>query len=63
MAQSGFPGFDASFSLVLYAIDDTPTVIVDGMSKALDSVLQRADVVERQRLAGQGVASSRPVKP
>jgi tripartite-type tricarboxylate transporter receptor subunit TctC len=60
MAESGYPGFDASFSLVLYAIKDTPTVIVDAMSKALDSALRQADLVERLRQSEQTVVAASP---
>jgi tripartite-type tricarboxylate transporter receptor subunit TctC len=60
MAESGYPGFDASFSLVLYAIKDTPTVIVDAMAKALGSALQQADVVERLRQSDQIVVAASP---
>jgi tripartite-type tricarboxylate transporter receptor subunit TctC len=60
LAESGYPGFDASFSLVLYAIRGTPGAVVDAMAKALESAVRQADVVERLRQSEQTVVTATP---
>ncbi|MFM2066279.1 MAG: hypothetical protein RLZZ584_1188 [Pseudomonadota bacterium] len=60
LAETGYPGFDASFSLVLYALKNTPAAIVDAMGKALDAALRQADVVERLRQSDQTVVAASP---
>lgn len=58
VAEAGYPGFDASFSLVLYAPKGTPGSTVDAMSKALGSALTQPDVVERLRQSDQVVLAA-----
>lgn len=60
MAEAGYPGFDATFSLVLFAPKGTPKPIVDTMSKALDTALKQPDVVERLRQSDQTVVAASP---
>ena len=60
VAESGFPGFDASFSLVLFAPKGLPQPIMDAMSKALTSALRSPDVVERLRASDQEVVAASP---
>lgn len=60
VAEAGYPGFDATFSLVLFAPKGTPKSIVDTMSKALDMALKQPDVVERLRQSDQTVVAASP---
>ena len=60
VAEAGYPGFDATFSLVLFAPKGTPKPIVDTMSKALDTALKQPDVVERLRQSDQTVVAASP---
>ena len=60
VAEAGYPGFDATFSLVLFAPKGTPKPIVDAMAKALDGALRQPDVVERLRLSDQTVVAASP---
>ncbi len=62
VAESGYPGFDASFSLVLFAPRGTPTAVVDAMRAALDAALKSADVVEKLRLSDQEVVAATPAQ-
>lgn len=58
VAQAGFPGFDATFSLLLFAPRGTPQPIIDAMHTALAGALQQAEVVERLRQTDQEVVAS-----
>jgi tripartite-type tricarboxylate transporter receptor subunit TctC len=60
VAESGYPGFDATFSLVLFAPKGTPKAIVDAMFKALDEALNHPDVIERLRQSDQVVVANSP---
>jgi len=60
VAEAGYSGFDATFSLVLFAPKGLPKAIVDAMSKALDEALKHPDVVERLRQSDQAVVAESP---
>ena len=60
VAEAGYAGFDATFSLVLFAPKGTPKAIVDTMVKALDAALKQPDVVERLRQSDQTVVAASP---
>lgn len=60
VAESGHPGFDATFSLVLFAPRGTPEPIVNAMHSALTKGLNSADVVEKLRLTDQEVVAATP---
>ena len=60
VAESGYPGFDASFSLVLFAPRGTPTPIVEAMHAAMAAALKQPDVAERLRQSDQEVVAARP---
>ena len=62
VAESGYPGFDASFSLVLFAPRGTPAAIVDAMHAALGDALKQPDVVEKLRLSDQVVVAATPAQ-
>lgn len=49
IAESGFPGFESEFSLVLFAPRNTPQPIVDRMHAAMAEALRKPDVVEKLR--------------
>jgi tripartite-type tricarboxylate transporter receptor subunit TctC len=58
VAESGYPGFDATFSLVLYAPKGTPMAIIDAMHASLAAALRQPDVVERLRQTDQEVLAA-----
>ena len=60
VAEAGYPGFDATFSLVLFAPKGVPKAIVDAMFNALDGALKQPDVIERLRLSDQAVVADTP---
>jgi len=60
IAESGYPGFDATFSLVLFAPRGTPKVAIDGMHAAMASALKQSDVVERMHQTDQEVLAESP---
>jgi tripartite-type tricarboxylate transporter receptor subunit TctC len=60
VAESGFPGFDATFSLVLFAPRGTPANVVEQMHAALKTALAQADVAERLRQSDQEVVAASP---
>ncbi|MBX3619866.1 MAG: tripartite tricarboxylate transporter substrate binding protein [Rhizobacter sp.] len=60
VAEAGFPGFDATFSLVLFAPRGTPRAAIDTMRAKLAAALKQPDVVERLRLTDQEVVAASP---
>ncbi|MEY2619857.1 MAG: hypothetical protein RL522_2859 [Pseudomonadota bacterium] len=60
VAESGFPGFDASFSLVLFAPKGTPAPVVQAMHAAMSAALKSPDVVEKLRASEQVVVADSP---
>jgi len=60
VAEAGFPGFDATFSLVMFAPRGTPQPVVESMHVALSAALHQPDVVERLRLSDQEVLTATP---
>ncbi len=62
VSESGYPGFDATFSLVLFAPKGVPGPVIETMSKALRAALTQADGVERLRQSDQAVVASSPTE-
>lgn len=61
VAEAGYPGFDATFSLVLFAPKGTPAPVVQIMQSAMVAALKCADVVEKLRLSDlEVIASTQP---
>lgn len=60
VAESGFPGFDATFSLVLYAPKNTPARVVEAMHASMSAALKQPDLVERLRQTDQDVVAASP---
>ncbi|MEO8527008.1 MAG: tripartite tricarboxylate transporter substrate binding protein [Caldimonas sp.] len=60
VAESGYPGFDATFSLVLFAPRGVPAAIVDKMQASLAAALNQPDVAERLRQTDQQVVADPP---
>ncbi len=58
VAEAGHPGFDASFSLVLYAPRGVPAQIIEQMHAALADALRQPDVTERLDQADQEVVAA-----
>jgi tripartite-type tricarboxylate transporter receptor subunit TctC len=62
VAESGFPGFDASFSLVLFAPHGTPPAIVDAMAGVMRKALAEPDLVAKLQVLDQEVVASGPAQ-
>ena len=60
VAESGYPGFDATFSLVLFAPKGTPAPVIEAMHSAMAAALKQADMVERLRQTDQEVIAASP---
>lgn len=60
VAEGGYAGFDATFSLVLFVPRGVPPAIVDTMRQALGAALHAPDVVEKLRASDQEVVAASP---
>lgn len=60
VAEAGYAGFDASFSMVLYAPKGMPRPIVEPMTRALGEALRQPDVMARLRRSDQSVVADTP---
>jgi tripartite-type tricarboxylate transporter receptor subunit TctC len=58
VAESGFPNFDASFSLVLFAPRSTPATHVQKMHETLSAALKTPEMLERLNQTDQSIAAS-----
>lgn len=57
VAETGYPGFDATFSLVLFAPKDTPAALVQRMHDAMAVALKSPELVERLAQSDQSVVA------
>jgi tripartite-type tricarboxylate transporter receptor subunit TctC len=57
VAETGYPGFDATFSLVLFAPRGTPAALVQRMHDALAAALRTPQLVERLAQSDQSVVA------
>mgnify|MGYP000166752529 FL=1 len=62
VAESGYPGFDASFSLVLFAPKSTPAALVQKMHDALASALRNPEVSDKLAQSDQSVVADSPAE-
>jgi tripartite-type tricarboxylate transporter receptor subunit TctC len=62
VAEAGYPGFDASFSLVLFAPKGTPAAIVQKMHEALATALRSPEMTERLAKTDQRAAADAPAQ-
>lgn len=60
VAEAGYPGYDASFMLALFAPKGTPAAIVNAMHKAMVDALKTPEVVEKLKQTDQDVVASTP---
>ncbi len=60
VAEAGFPRFDATFSLVLFAPKNTPAAIVQKMHEALSSALRSPEMQQRLAQSDQSVVVDSP---
>lgn len=61
IAESGFPKFDATFSLVLFAPKSTPSNLVQKMHEAFADALKSQDLIDKLTQSDQAVAAEPPV--
>jgi tripartite-type tricarboxylate transporter receptor subunit TctC len=57
VAEAGFPGFDATFSLVLLAPRGTPAAVVQAMHSAMSNALKTPEMVDKLRQSDQVVVA------
>ena len=60
VAESGYPSFDSTYSLVLFAPRGTPAPVVQAMHAAMSAALKSPDVVEKLRTSDQVVVAESP---
>jgi tripartite-type tricarboxylate transporter receptor subunit TctC len=60
VAESGYPGYDATFSLVLFAPKGMPAPIVQAMHASMTAALKLPDVVDKLRQSDQEVIAASP---
>ncbi len=60
VAESGYPGFDSTYSLVLFAPKGTPAPVIQAMHAAMSAALKSPDVVEKLRQSDQVVVTDSP---
>jgi tripartite-type tricarboxylate transporter receptor subunit TctC len=62
VAEAGYPAYDATFLLALFAPRGTPAPIVEAMHKALVDALRQPDVVARLQATDQSVVANTPAE-
>lgn len=62
VAESGYPGFDASFSLVLLAPKTTPAPLVQKMHDALAGALKTPEMIDKLAQSDQTVVADSPAE-
>jgi tripartite-type tricarboxylate transporter receptor subunit TctC len=62
VAESGYPGYDASFLLALFAPRGTPEPVVAAMHQAMVDALRQPDVVARLQGTDQSVVAGTPAE-
>ena len=62
IAESGFPKFDATFSLVLFAPKNTPAPVVQKMYESFSDALKSQDLIDKLTQSDQTVAAEPPVE-
>jgi tripartite-type tricarboxylate transporter receptor subunit TctC len=60
VAESGFPKFDATFSLVLFAPKNTPANLVQKMYESMADALKSPELIDKLAQSDQAVAASSP---
>lgn len=62
VAEQGYPGFDATFMLVVLAPHGTPEAIVAAFERSLVDAMRSPDVVDKLRQSDQDVIASTPAQ-
>jgi tripartite-type tricarboxylate transporter receptor subunit TctC len=62
VAEQGYPGFDATFMLVVLAPHGTPEAIVAAFQRSLVDAMRMPDVVDKLRQSDQDVIASTPAQ-
>lgn len=62
VAEAGFPGYDASFLLVMMAPKGTPAPVVAAMNKAMVDALKSPDVIDKLKATDQTVVADSPAQ-
>lgn len=62
VAEAGYPAYDASFLLALFAPRGTPADVISAMHKALVDALRQPDVVAKLQATDQSVLGNTPAE-
>ncbi len=62
VAEAGYPGYDATFALVMFAPRGTPAPVIAAMNKAVGDALRQPDVAEKLKATDQTVVASTPAE-
>lgn len=62
VAEAGYPGYDATFTLVMFAPGGTPAPIVAAMNKAMGDALRQPDVAEKLKATDQSIVAGTPAQ-
>lgn len=62
MAEAGVPGYEANFSLALFAPRGTPADTVERFRQAFVDAVKQPDVTERLRASDQTVVGNTPAQ-
>ena len=57
VAEAGYPGYDASFMLVMFAPRGTPAPVIAAMNKAMADALRQPEVADKLKLTDQNVVA------
>jgi len=60
VAEAGYPGYDATFSMLLFAPRGTPQPVVESMHQAFANALKSPEVAEKIKLSDQQIVGSSP---
>jgi tripartite-type tricarboxylate transporter receptor subunit TctC len=62
VAEAGYAGYEATFSLVLFAPRGTPEAVMQAMREAMGAALKMPDVVEKLKQSDQEVVAATPAQ-
>ena len=60
MAEAGYSGYDATFSMILFAPRGTPQHVVEAMHQAFGDALKSQEVSEKIKLSDQQIIGGSP---
>jgi tripartite-type tricarboxylate transporter receptor subunit TctC len=62
VAEAGYPGYDATFALVMFAPRGTPAPLIAAMNKAMGDALRQPEVAEKLKATDQSIVAGTPAQ-